>query len=313
MKEYVLSYYPQFKCIAEKCQHTCCAGWEMKIDSQTLNAYKNQKSLFSQTLDKGINYKKSKFKSDKKGRCAFLNDKGLCEIIINLGEQSLCQVCRDHPRFRSFFNDRTETGLGFCCEQATKIILSYKDKIQPVLTHYDENENQLDFNQTNVLEFRQKALDLIQDRNVDINRRIENLLTLCKANVLEKNYKQIIKTFLSFERLNKNWTARLKSIKNQTFNKTVDNSQAIYCEQFITNGIYRHLSNAQDTMWVRAITIGLILCWWIINNIIKKEQNSNTPDFNLIVDVVREYSAEVEYSENNLYKLYNFAYKFIKL
>ena len=280
MKEYVLSYYPQFKCIAEKCQHTCCAGWEMKIDSQTLNAYKNQKSLFSQTLDKGINYKKSKFKSDKKGRCAFLNDKGLCEIIINLGEQSLCQVCRDHPRFRSFFNDRTETGLGFCCEQATKIILSYKDKIQPVLTHYDENENQLDFNQTNVL---------------------------------EKNYKQIIKTFLSFERLNKNWTARLKSIKNQTFNKTVDNSQAIYCEQFITNGIYRHLSNAQDTMWVRAITIGLILCWWIINNIIKKEQNSNTPDFNVIVDVVRAYSAEVEYSENNLYKLYNFAYKFIKL
>ena len=129
MKEYVLSYYPNFKCVADKCKHTCCAGWEMNIDSESLSVYKKDNSAFSETLKNGINFKKSKFKCDKTKRCAFLNEQGLCEIIINLGEKSLCQVCRDHPRFRSFFDDRIETGLGFSCEEAAKIILSFKDKI----------------------------------------------------------------------------------------------------------------------------------------------------------------------------------------
>ena len=129
MKEYLLNYYPLFKCVADKCKHTCCAGWEMCIDKESLEKYKNEKSEFAKTLLYGINLKKSKFNVDKNKRCAFLNHNGLCDIIINLGENSLCQVCRDHPRFRSFFDDRTETGLGFCCEEATRIIFSFDGKI----------------------------------------------------------------------------------------------------------------------------------------------------------------------------------------
>ena len=93
MKEYILNYYPLFKCIASECKHTCCACWETDIDNKTLNYYKADNSAFSTTLKKGINFKKSTFKQDKTRRCAFLNDKGLCEIIINLGEEKLCQIC----------------------------------------------------------------------------------------------------------------------------------------------------------------------------------------------------------------------------
>ena len=169
MKHFQLNYCDNFKCIADKCKHTCCAGWQMNIDEKTLGDYKNNTSEFSATLKKGIDFKRSRFKANKLGRCAFLNDKNLCDIIINLGEKSLCQVCTDHPRFRSFFNDRVELGLGFCCEQATKIILSYADKIQPILTSDDGKTEQLDFNEKNVLEFRTKALNIIQDREIDIN------------------------------------------------------------------------------------------------------------------------------------------------
>ena len=129
MKEYILSYYPDFKCIAGECKHTCCAGWEMNIDEKSLSRYMGNETAFSYTLKKGINLKKSQFKTDKSGKCAFLNKDGLCEIILNLGEESLCQVCRDHPRFRSFLTDRIEMGLGFSCEEATRLILSYKEKI----------------------------------------------------------------------------------------------------------------------------------------------------------------------------------------
>ena len=53
-------------------------------------------------------------------------------MITDYGEKSLCQVCGDHPRFRSFFGDRVETGLGLSCEQAVNVVLQFEDKIYPV-------------------------------------------------------------------------------------------------------------------------------------------------------------------------------------
>lgn len=307
MKQFILNYYPNFKCVANKCKHTCCAGWEMHIDNESLERYKNDNSAFSNALNHGINFKKSKFKADKSGRCSFLNDNGLCELIINLGENSLCQVCRDHPRFRSFFNDRVETGLGFCCEEATKIILSFKDKIEPTLIADDKKDFPLDFNQKNILEFRKKALDILRNRKIGINERIENLSSFCNLSFLEKDFNKIVKTFISFERLDKSWTKRLKKIKKIDFNKATDESLSLMCEQFLVNSLYRHLSDAEDTIFVRARTIACIFSWWVIKSILKTES------YNEIFDIVRAYSSEVEYSQKNLDKLYNFSYKFIKI
>ena len=125
MKTFVPNYYKDFKCIAEKCKHNCCIGWEIDIDEETLLKYKNRKGKFSRTLRNGINFNDdyTYFKLDGKGRCAFLNENNLCDIILNLGEDSLCQICNDHPRFRNYFSDRIEMGLGLCCEEAGKIIL----------------------------------------------------------------------------------------------------------------------------------------------------------------------------------------------
>lgn len=312
MKEYVLDYYPKFKCVAGKCKHTCCAGWEMNIDEQSLCEYKKDESAFSQALKRGIDFRKSKFKADKFKRCAFLNSDGLCEIIINLGEKSLCQVCRDHPRFRSFFSDRVEMGLGFCCEEATKIILTHKDKITPVLINDNSLPCELDFNEQNVMKFRESALNVLQDRTLDINDRLNNLLRLSNACVCEKDFKKIIKTFLSFERLDKTWTKRLKSVK-KAFNLTTPNDLSHYCEQFLANSLYRHLADAEDTMSVRARTIACIISWWVINNVIELEKNENQDLLSVVIDVVRAYSAEVEYSQKNLDKLFSLCYKFIKL
>lgn len=313
MKEYVLSYYPEFKCVAGSCKHTCCAGWQMCIDEKTLSRYKNEKSNFKNDLERGINFKKSKFKADKSGRCAFLNDKGLCEIIINLGEESLCQVCRDHPRFRSFFDDRIETGLGFCCEESTRIILNYTGKIQPILISDDKKENELDFRQQKILEFRENALSIVQDRAISIKERIDNLLMLCKADFDEKQFKKLVKLFLSFERLDKIWTKRLKTILKKPFAFKSDENLSKYAEQFLSNCLYRHVYGAEDVISARARTIACVFSWWIIKGIVETEKQSEKQDLGLIADVIRAYSAEVEYSQKNLDKLFKFSYKFIKI
>ena len=310
MKEYILSYYPNFKCIANECKHTCCAGWDMYIDKKTLNDYKEINSDFAPTLKKGINFKKSKFKSDKSGRCAFLNDSGLCEIIKNLGESSLCQICRDHPRFRSYFEYGEETGLGFCCEEATKIILSYKEKIVPILMKDDGKEIKHSFIQEQVLNFRNQALAIAQDRTSSIEERIEKLLSLCKAKVVENDFSKILKKFKSFEKLDKTWSKRLKTVKTDGFLIVHNKELCLYFEQFLANSFYRHLAQAEDTVWVRAITLACIFSWWIICSIYQNEKK-NDGDLDTLCDIVRDFSSEVEYSQKNVQNLFSFARKFI--
>jgi radical SAM superfamily enzyme YgiQ (UPF0313 family) len=78
-------------------------------------------------------------------RCPFLDEDGLCEIIREHGDGALCDICYLHPRFSNEYDTFTETGLGFCCEEAAKIILSFKGKIEPVLISDDGEREELDF------------------------------------------------------------------------------------------------------------------------------------------------------------------------
>ena len=307
MKEYVLSYYPKFKCIADKCKHTCCAGWDMIIDNCTLNQYKKDASNFSNTLKSGIDFKRSKFKSNKNKRCAFLNDNNLCDIILNLGENSLCQICKDHPRFRSRYGNVLETGIGFCCEEGAKLILSTEDKIE--LTLINDDDSDLSFIEDCILKFRDKAVNIIQDRNIDINDRILSLLDLCSVKG-DVDFSKILKTFNSLERLNKSWSIRLKKLKGKDVSTKTGDNLALYCEQFLVNSLYRHIITAEDVIDARARAIFCVISWWIINAVYQCEREKEV-DFELICDIVREFSCEVEYSQKNLIKAFAFAYKFI--
>ncbi len=302
MKEYILNYYPKFKCVASECKHTCCALWQAYIDEASLEAYKKESSPFSTTLKKGIDFRHGKFKM-KKGRCALLDEQGLCKIIKNLGEQSLCQVCRDHPRFRSFFSDRVETGLGFCCEEASRIILTFSEKITPVLVCDDERDEKLGFIEEKVLEFRGKALFAVQDRTININERIKNLLSLCLAKVTDS--KTIIKFFRSLERLDKSWAEKLNSIDDKALISDTDEENALACEQFLVNYIYRYSSSAEDTALVRAHTLASVLAWWVVKAVARVSGD--------IIESARAYSAEVDYSHKNLARLFKFCGNFIKI
>lgn len=311
MKEFFFNYYPTFKCIASKCKHTCCAGWEMKIDSETLAKYKSENSSFSLGLLKGVNFRKSKFRTDKNKRCAFLNENGLCDIIINLGEKSLCKVCSSHPRFKNFFSDRIETGLDFTCEEATRIILSFKGKILPIPFNDDNQTEKLSFIEERILDFRERAVSLIYEDNKTINEKISCLLSLCNAKIDDTDFKKVLKTFSRFERLDKSWGAKLKNIKENTFSFSVSENLKNCYEQFLVNSLYKHISNAEDVLGAQARTIAVIFALWIINSIFNSEKICND-DFNLLCDIVRAYSTEVEYSEKNLSSLYDYAFTFIE-
>ena len=312
MKEFYLNYYPKFSCIAGDCKHTCCAGWEIQIDEKSIDRYNSINSDFSKRLKEGIDYKKLQFKRDKNKRCAFLNSNGLCDLITNLGEESLCQVCRDHPRFRSFFSDRTEVGLGFCCEQATRIILSFKDKIQPILNAQGQGEFELTFIEKSLLQFREGVLSVIQDRSLSIQEILDKLLQEHNLELDENHFDKAVKRFLSFERLDKSWTEKLKQIrKSKTPFNFLEKHHQIF-ENFLANEVYRHISNAEDVSEAQIILVGILLSAKIVSAMINYKEQEDSVTFEDIVEIIRQYSSEVEYSEKNLKKLFKFSSKVLK-
>ena len=57
MKLYMPKYYQDFHCIAGECKDSCCsAGWEIDIDENTANLYKNVDGEFGKKLKKHINF-----------------------------------------------------------------------------------------------------------------------------------------------------------------------------------------------------------------------------------------------------------------
>ena len=43
-------YYKKFKCIASKCEHNCCIGWEIDIVGRTADYYKSVEGEFCRKL-----------------------------------------------------------------------------------------------------------------------------------------------------------------------------------------------------------------------------------------------------------------------
>lgn len=177
MKNTFPVYYKKFTCIADKCTDTCCAGWAIVADGESLEKYKAAGGNFGKKI-------RSVITVDEDGdtvftpvgnRCPFLLDSGLCEMYIELGHESLCRTCRQYPRHITFFGARSETGLSLSCPEAARIIM---ENSEPIIF---ETENTLDFPQPTdidpelyftLLEARKKAIDILQNREFSIRRRI---------------------------------------------------------------------------------------------------------------------------------------------
>lgn len=137
MKLYAISGYEQFRCLMSRCTHTCCAGWEIDIDGDTLARYRRTGGAIGKKLREKIDWEAGSFRLGADERCPFLTENGLCELIMTLGDNSLCQICADHPRYRSFLPGRVEIGLGLCCEAAGRLLLSREEKTGLVLLEDD--------------------------------------------------------------------------------------------------------------------------------------------------------------------------------
>lgn len=130
MRLRVPSYYKEFRCIADRCQDSCCIGWEIDIDEDTFSYYKSVEGVFGERLRSHmVSEDVNSFTLKENGWCPFLNSKKLCDICIELGEEALSEVCTEFPRFTMEYEDVREKILSLSCEEVGRLVFSTDEKI----------------------------------------------------------------------------------------------------------------------------------------------------------------------------------------
>ena len=293
MSEYIFNYLKDFKCLADKCNRTCCAGWEIFIDKKTIKKYKKFTKKDARFI-KNVDFSNRKFILEKNLRCPFLNKTGLCDIISEFGENNICQVCTDHPRFRNFIGNRVETGLGFACEQAVKTVLDFNDKILP-LSSGKPKKDRLTSLEKQILDKRNKVREILYSKEESLNTKIERVCTFCNTDIKYLSCENFKQELFALERLDDSWTEKLELAFD---NACSDSSMCLEWNytQFLVNSIYRHASDAEDVLDFK---VGVCLSL-LSMDVVRKITNKQGGDKKNLFDNVLAYSVETEYSKENV-------------
>lgn len=299
MKIFVPNYYENFQCISNRCRHSCCIGWEIDIDDVTLEYYKSINSDFGKKIRENIiqNDGYNFFKLSENERCPFLNKNNLCDIILALGEDSLCQICTDHPRFRNFYSDRIEIGLGLCCEEVARLILSNKEKFKIVEADNDGLPEMQSNIERDYFIKRNKIFEYFQNENISVKEKMcLNNETLCLKDLFQK--------YLSLEILDNNWKTLLEEIRHsyESIKDIVVPNEFDSCfEQMLIYFTYRHFSllleGIDEDNILKFIKTSVNVIYALCQLHIKKYKKIDIDD---IIEYSRMYSSEIEYSSENL-------------
>ena len=168
-------YYQEFSCVADKCEATCCAGWQIVVDEAALRRYKKVSGEFKKRIQDGVNFKEGVFYQKQGKRCAFLNEQNLCDMYTALGEEAFCETCRRYPRHMEEFENVREFTLSASCPEAARILLSKKEPVRFYDVEIEAEEEEFDeFDPVvyeKLVEARGKLLDFLQNRAIPIAER----------------------------------------------------------------------------------------------------------------------------------------------
>ncbi len=148
-------YYEKFSCVAGECPDTCCAGWQIIIDEDSLEYYGEVQGAFGKRLRNSIDWQEGSFYQCNR-RCAFLNEEDLCDIYTELGEDALCATCTNYPRHVEEYEGLRELSLSLSCPVAAKMILT-QEQFPAFCEYEDEAAEELaeEFEDFDVLLFTQ--------------------------------------------------------------------------------------------------------------------------------------------------------------
>ena len=298
MLKVVPNYYTAFRCVGGECRHNCCIGWEIGIDEESLSRYRALPKPWQERFDKHVSHgDEPHFIVDENERCPFLNHQNLCDIQLAFGETQLCVICREHPRFHNELPERTESGVGLCCEAAARLILGERE---PLTLCYSGTEEQPDA----IVDLRDRLLAVLRDRSCSVNERCVRMLAECNTTPPPYTMAEWCNVLLSLERLDPAWTDTVKLLKQSAdtaeFERYMADRQTEY-EQLVAYFVYRHVAGAA-TKEDAAVRARFAVLSYQVLSAIGAVLFTKTGHFTFEehCELARAFSAEIEYSDENL-------------
>lgn len=194
-------FYDRFSCVGSACPLTCCGGWCITIDEKTRKKYRKMGGKIAKFAKKNINYSEEIKDNvvdlqESQGACPLLNEKQLCEVVLQKGVDALSNTCKIYPREQVASFDTQEKYLTLGCPQVVKLLFENKGKI----TFYLQEDAAIDMENIPVyndlllinLKVREMIADFLQREEFPFWFR-----EFYGAYVLEKIQKQILEKDLT--------------------------------------------------------------------------------------------------------------------
>lgn len=315
------SFYDDFKCIASKCTDNCCIGWEIDIDEVSFDKYNKLQGALGDEIRSKITVSEdgSKcFELSENDRCPFLNDSNLCRIIINCGEDTICDICKNHPRFYEWFPGVTECGLGLSCEEVCRTLLQ-DEKSFSLIEENDGEEIVLD-SEDDVIEsdtyiflsaFRERLFDILFSTETDFEEKLVKLLSLtenfCNEQIKIKNFNNLVEAYKETEPIDEQWTVFIDGLgdnlqdilKIEDDFKKSTNSDMLY-SKILAYIIYRHFIKAVfDERVKERVCFSVESVRFIYLCDMKTFFEKGDLTLNDRIENLKNWSKQIEYSDEN--------------
>lgn len=291
MKLFAPSYYQRFACIASACRHSCCIGWEIDVDEDTLEKYERLPAAQRDALLASIDRTEEGacFRLGEGERCPHLDGQGLCRIISTLGEGYLCDICREHPRFYHDTPYGREVGLGMACEEAARIILSAEDYATFLEVGTEEGEAEpFDFDP---IPSRERIYGILAEDGLSLAKRMEAIEAAYGVSVREHSNDAWRTLLADLEYLNE---AHRTLFACYTNDAPVREENEPLLARALAYFVFRHVSDAKDGEEARG-AIGFALFATRLLAAIAGEKTEEGD----VIEAARIISEELEYSEEN--------------
>ena len=321
MRHIYPTFYHEFRCIANRCEDSCCKDWDIDVDSETEKFYQTVQGALGdkiRSLTITDEYGERVFRSGN-GRCPFWNDDMLCDIYIGIGEEHLSHTCANFPRVHIDYGDFQEHLLSFACPEAARFMLReegnpYRDfGGSEELETTDENEDFMSF----LLKARERSVAFLLNRDepfayrladcLEFNAQVQALLNgeepqpLSTDGVKAGSPDFIFDLHRQFEIMSDRWRQALDETAGQADSLAISKNFGADYEKFALYYLYRYYLEAIHSGDV-LYSVKRIICAYLVTG--KMDALFASQGYPLPrMRILQRYSKEVEHSYENTEQL----------
>ena len=290
------TFYHTFQCKANQCHHTCCQKWTIDVDEETAKLYQTLPTPLGEDLRKFMTVDDEGYYfmfSDKQPTCPLLREDGLCRVVLELGEDSLCDTCHMHPRFYKYIEDLELCGVGLSCEESVEKLLATEGN--QLLFTIEDDDDEFTAEDRPVLE---NIFDLLA---LGINPAI------CQFTLNHSIHycQELVTIYKKTEPIDEEWTKQLAHLEamlsSTTASTTMDLLKADTIDVSALNKVYQYILYRQIDM----------LAEYSLESLVRYAFDATvfiallTHQFGNLPEQIRRWSEQIEYDEDNVAFLFN--------